>query len=62
MSTQPQRMFDLRALQPTANLFVNQVPVEQRPALRDFIYSFDALVILPNSRKASFDRTGFPER
>jgi len=55
-------VIDLRALQPTAKLFVDQVPVEQRPALRDFIYAFDALVILPNSQKASFDRTGFPER
>ena len=55
-------VIDLRALQPTAKLFVDQVPVEQRPALRDFIYGFDALVILPNSQKASFDRTGFPER
>lgn len=55
-------MIDLRALQPTAKLFVDQVPVEQRPALRDFIYAFDALVILPNSQKATFDRTGFPER
>lgn len=55
-------VIDLRALQPTASLFVAQVPVEQQPALRDFIYAFDALVILPNSQKASFDRTGFPER
>ncbi|WP_447911270.1 hypothetical protein [Brevundimonas bullata] len=55
-------VIDLRALQPTAKLFIDQVPVEQRPALRDFIYAFDALVILPNSQKASFDRTGFPER
>lgn len=55
-------VIDLRALQPTARLFVDQVPVEQRAALRDFIYAFDAIVILPNSRKASFDRTGFPAR
>lgn len=55
-------VIDLRALQPTARLFVDQVPVEQRAALRDFIYAFDAIVILPHSRKASFDRTGFPAR
>lgn len=55
-------VIDLRALRPTAGLFANQVPVEQRPALRDFIHGFDALVILPNSQKASFDRTGFPVR
>lgn len=55
-------VIDLRALQPTARLFVDQVPVEQRAALRDFIYAFDAIVIMPNSRKASFDRTGFPAR
>ena len=55
-------VIDLRALQPTASLFVAQVPSEQQPALRDFIHAFDAVVILPNSHRASFDRTGFPAR
>ncbi len=55
-------VIDLRALHPTASLFVAQVPVEHQAALRDFIYAFDAVVILPNSEKASFDRTGFPSR
>ena len=53
-------ILDLRAIQPWSRVFVNQVPVEQQGALRDYIFAHDAVVVLPNSAKASWDLTGFP--
>ena len=53
-------VIDLRPLKPRAGLFANQAPEGDRWQTRDFIQSFDALVILPNSAKATWDLTGFP--
>jgi hypothetical protein len=53
-------ILDLRAIQPWSRVFVNQVPVEQQGALRDYIFAHDAVVVLPNSAKATWDLTGFP--
>ena len=53
-------ILDLRALQPWSRAFVNQVPPDQQGALRDYIFAHDAVVVLPNSAKATWDLTGFP--
>lgn len=53
-------LVDLRPLRPLGRLFAEQVEEKHRPRLRDEIHAFDALVILPNSAKASWDLTGFP--
>lgn len=53
-------ILDLRALQPWSRVFANQVPAEQQAALRDYIFAHDAVVVLPNSAKATWDLTGFP--
>ena len=53
-------ILDLRALQPWSRVFANQVPVDQQAALRDYIFAHDAVVVLPNSAKATWDLTGFP--
>ncbi|CAN5597525.1 hypothetical protein BH10PSE5_BH10PSE5_33130 [soil metagenome] len=53
-------ILDLRALQPWSRAFVNQVPADQQAALRDYIFAHDAVVVLPNSAKATWDLTGFP--
>ncbi len=53
-------VIDLRPLKPYARDFVSQVAVADQWMLRDFIHGFDAVVVLPNSAKASFTLTGFP--
>lgn len=53
-------VIDLRALRPYARDFTSQVAAADQWQLRDFIHSTDALVILPGSRKATWDLTGFP--
>lgn len=53
-------VIDLRPLHPWSRAFANQVPVEQQAALRDYIFAHDAIVVLPNSAKATWDLTGFP--
>lgn len=54
-------VLDLRPLKPWAGLFAAMVPEADRWQLRDFIHGHDALVVLPASRKATWDLTGFPE-
>ncbi|MDO8800532.1 hypothetical protein [Phenylobacterium sp.] len=53
-------VLDLRALQPWSRVFANQVPADQQADLRDYIFAHDAVVVLPNSAKATWDLTGFP--
>lgn len=53
-------ILDLRGLHPWSRVFANQVPVDQQAALRDYILAHDAVVVLPNSAKATWDLTGFP--
>ena len=53
-------ILDLRAIQPWSRVFANQVPVDQQEALRTYIFAHDAVVVLPNSSKATWDLTGFP--
>lgn len=53
-------VINLNALKPWAGLFASLVPDIDRWQLRDFIHGYDALVILPNSRKSTWDLTGFP--
>lgn len=53
-------VLDLRALQPWSRVFANQLPADQQAALRDYIFAHDAVVVLPNSAKATWDLTGFP--
>jgi hypothetical protein len=36
------------------------VAVEDQWLFRTLINGYDAIVILPNSRRATFERTGFP--
>lgn len=55
-------VIDLAPLKPIASKFTRQVRVEDQWRLRDTIHGFDAIVILPQSAKASFDLTGFPVR
>ena len=53
-------LIDLRPLRPLGRFFTEQVEEKHRPRLRDEIHAYDALVILPNSGKATWDLTGFP--
>jgi hypothetical protein len=53
-------ILDLRAIQPWSRVFANQVPADQQEALRTYIFAHDAVVVLPNSAKATWDLTGFP--
>lgn len=59
-SPQQPVILDLRAIQPWSRVFANQVPLEQQAPLRDYIFGHDAVVVLPNSAKATWDLTGFP--
>ena len=51
---------DLRALQRFVRPLERQVAVADQADLRDLLMGFDAIVILPASRKATWDLTGFP--
>ena len=53
-------LIDLQPLRPMGRLFTEQVEEKHRPRLRDEIHGFEALVILPNSGKATWELTGFP--
>ena len=52
-------LIDLQALRPIAQAYVDQASAESRNALHDLIFGYDALVVLPNSRAASWRLTGF---
>lgn len=51
---------NLVPLRPLTRLFTEQVEDKHRPRLRDEIHGFEALIVLPNSAKATWDLTGFP--
>jgi hypothetical protein len=53
-------LIDLRALRNYQRSFRAKVAVEDQWLFRGFINGYDAIVILPNSRKATFALTGFP--
>ncbi len=53
-------LINLQPLRPISRLFTDQVEEKHRQRLRDQINGFEALVILPNSAKASWELTGFP--
>lgn len=53
-------VIDLRPLKPYGRKFTAQVDVAKQWELRDYLHGHDALVVLPDSRKASWDLTGFP--
>jgi hypothetical protein len=53
-------LIDLRPLRNYQRYFRAKVAVEDQWLFREFINGYDAIVILPNSRKATFERTGFP--
>lgn len=53
-------VIDLRPLKPRSGLFSGQAPEIDRWQTRDFLQSFDAIVLLPTSSKATWDLTGFP--
>jgi hypothetical protein len=53
-------MIDLRALRPYQKLFRAKVAEKEQWAFRAFINGYDAVVLLPNSRKADMALTGFP--
>ena len=52
-------LIDLRPLHPYVRLFRETVEPAEQWQLRDFLLGFDALVILPDSAKASWELTGF---
>jgi hypothetical protein len=51
---------DLRSLRNYQRFFRAKVAVEDQWLFRALINGYDAIVILPNSRRATFERTGFP--
>ncbi len=53
-------LVDLRPLRNYQRYFRAKVALEDQWLFREFINGYDAIVILPNSRKATFERTGFP--
>ena len=53
-------LVDLRALRTYHRFFRAKLPAEDQPLFRTLINGYDAIVILPSSRKATFDLTGFP--
>lgn len=53
-------ILDLRPLKPYARAFTSQVELAQQWELRDYLHGHDAVVVLPGSRKATWDLTGFP--
>jgi hypothetical protein len=57
--TQPV-LVDLRALRNYQKFFRAKVSPEDQWLFRALINGYDAIVILPNSRRATFARTGFP--
>jgi hypothetical protein len=55
-------VIDLQVLKPRQREYTGQLEPAQRQQLQDYIHAFDAVVILPNSAKATWNLTGFPER
>ena len=53
-------LIDLRALRNYQRYYRAEVAVEDQWLFRALINGYDAIVILPNSRRATFERTGFP--
>ena len=53
-------LIDLRALRNDQKFFRAKVAAEDQWLFRALINGYDSIVILPNSRQATFDRTGFP--
>lgn len=53
-------IIDLRTLKPYLRNFTAHVEVARRAELRAYMHGHDALVVLPDSRKATWDLTGFP--
>ncbi len=53
-------LIDLRALRPYQRLFRNKVADKDQWQTRTFINGYDAIVLLPQSRKADTTLTGFP--
>jgi hypothetical protein len=53
-------LIDLRALRPYQRLFRAKVAEKDQWQMRAFINGYDALVLLPQSRKADMVLTGFP--
>ena len=53
-------LVDLKPLRPLGRFFAEQVEEKYRQRLRDEIHGFEALIVLPNSAKATWDLTGFP--
>lgn len=53
-------IIDLRPLRPYARLIASPAPADQQAELRDYIHAHDAVVVLPHSRRATWDLTGFP--
>lgn len=53
-------LIDLKALRPYQKLFRAKVPEKEQWQMRVFINGYDAIVVLPDSRKADMTLTGFP--
>lgn len=53
-------LIDLRPLKPYGRPFRAGVADAEQWEQRDFLQGFDAIVILPHSKKATWDLTGFP--
>lgn len=56
-------VLDVRVLRPVASSFTRQLAGQgEKDDLLRFIHGYDALVLLPHGRKASYTLTGFPTR
>jgi hypothetical protein len=53
-------LIDLRPLRPYAQTLLAQVKPEDRAMLRAHLFGYDAIAFFPNSKKATWARTGFP--
>ena len=52
-------LIDLTALRPRAQEYIDAAPVAAREATRELLFGFDAIVVLPDSRHATWKLTGF---
>ena len=52
-------LVDLTALRPKAQEYIDAAPVAAREATRELLFGFDAIVVLPDSRHATWKLTGF---
>ncbi|UAJ08839.1 hypothetical protein [Polymorphobacter megasporae] len=53
-------VIDLAALRPFAKRYVTGLSAKDADALRDLIHGYEALVVLPHSKPATFGLTGYP--